>query len=70
MWERSQSYFKHQIEGEFIELTVAGSENYKEEVNIFGDIVRIRDNENIRVKTIRDGYAELSKDASKYLKKE
>lgn len=29
MWERSQSYFKHLIEGEFIELKVAGSEKYK-----------------------------------------
>ena len=67
MWERSQSYFKYQIEGEFIELSVAGSENYKEETNLFGDIVRVRDGVSIREKTIGDGYAELSKNSEKYL---
>ena len=36
-------------------------------MNIFGDIVRLRDKENIREKTIKDGYSELSKDAKKYL---
>lgn len=25
MWERAQSYFREQLEGEFIELTVSGS---------------------------------------------
>jgi hypothetical protein len=36
MWERAHSYFKEELEGEFIGLKVSGSENYKEEVNIFG----------------------------------
>lgn len=68
MWERAQFYFKEQIEGEFIELTVSGSENYKEEVNIFGDIVRIRDGVNVKEKIIGDGYSEISKNSEKYLK--
>lgn len=70
MWERAHSYFKQQLEGEFIQLTVSGSEKYKEEVNIYGQIIRIRDNTNIKEKIIIDGYGELSKNPEKYVSKE
>lgn len=67
MWERAQNYFKEELQGEFIELTVTGSENYKEEVNIFGEIKRKRDGIIIQEKIIGDGYGELSKNPEKYL---
>lgn len=70
MWERAQSYFREQLEGEFVELTVSGSENYKEEVNLYGEIKRRRDGIVIEEKMIEDGYAELSKNAEKYLSEE
>lgn len=57
MWERAQFYFREELEGEFIQLTVSGSENYKEEVNIFGEIKRKRDGIIIEEKMIEDGYA-------------
>ena len=53
-----------------MQLTVSGSENYKEEVNILGEITRERDEARIKSKIIRDGYADLSKNAEKYVGKE
>lgn len=70
MWERAQSYFREQLEGEFVQLAVSGSEHYKEEVNLYGEVRRRRDGVVVEEKMIADGYAEPSKNAEKYLTKE
>jgi hypothetical protein len=62
-WEAAQKYFVDEIEGDFVQIKVNGTEVYREEMNVYGEILKTKNGDDIKEKIIADGYVELSKNA-------
>ena len=46
-----------------MQIKVNGTEVYREEMNVYGEILRTKNGDDIKEKIISDGYVELSKNS-------
>lgn len=43
VWQKAEEYFRNLFLGSFVQIKINGSENYREEMNIYGEILRLHD---------------------------